>query len=240
MTNVHRLVNAVIKQIVRILCRVDDSQWEKFPREGPVILAGNHISFLEVPVLITHLLPRPITMVTKKKNKRNRFFEFFMIGLWESVPLNEERGDRHILKELLRVLEAGRILAILPEGTRSRNGQLQEGRQGIVLLAQRSGVPILPVVYYGHEHFWENLLRLRRTDFNLVLGNPFRLDRNGQVSARLVREQMAAEIMYQLAALLPPSYRGLYSDLENASSEYLVFEEGVENNLERARRGESQ
>jgi 1-acyl-sn-glycerol-3-phosphate acyltransferase len=100
---------------------------------------------------------------------------------------------------------------------------LQQGHPGVVILALRSGAPLLPVVYYGAENFRENLRRLRRTDFHIVVGEPFYVDAGGERVTRQVRRQMVDEIMYQMAALLPPAYRGVYSDLSAATEKYLTF-----------------
>ena len=90
-------------------------------------------------------------------------------------------------------------------------------------MALKSEVPILPVVYYGHEHFWPNFKRLRRTDFYLNVGRPFTLDHHGAPATKAVRRQMVDEIMYQLARLLPPENRGYYADLSSATEKYFQF-----------------
>jgi 1-acyl-sn-glycerol-3-phosphate acyltransferase len=89
----------------------------------------------------------------------------------------------------------------------------------------------MPIGYYGNENFSQNIRRLKRTEFNIAVGNPFRLNARGEVLSRHVREQMTEEIMYQLSALLPPQNRGVYADLNKATSTYLEFNEPGENNL---------
>ncbi len=123
----------------------------------------------------------------------------------------------------VKALEAGYILAIAPEGTRSGNGRLQRAHPGIVTIALRSGVPVLPMAYYGGERFAENFRHLRRTDFHIVVGQSFRLNDCGMRITHAVRQQMADEIMYRIAALLPPAYRGYYADLDRATAAYLDF-----------------
>ena len=91
------------------------------------------------------------------------------------------------------------------------------------MIALRSGAPILPLVYYGGECFQQNLRRLRRTDFHIVVGQPFHIETNGIRVTRQFRQLITDEIMYQLAALLPPDYRGVYADLDAATTIYLRF-----------------
>ena len=134
-------------------------------------------------------------------------------------------------------LAAGYILGLAPEGTRSGDGRLQPGQPGVVLLALHSGAPVLPVVYYGGERLQHNLKRLRRTDFNIRVGRPFYLAAGGVRVTHAVRQQMTDEIMYQMAALLPPPYRGVYVDLGAATENFLRFPEGSGSNLRAAAKG---
>jgi 1-acyl-sn-glycerol-3-phosphate acyltransferase len=77
--------------------------------------------------------------------------------------------------------------------------------------------------HWGGENFKENIRRLKRTDFHIRVGPVFHLDAHGKRVTKEIRQQMADEIMYQLAKLLPAEYRGEYADLEKATEEYLRF-----------------
>jgi 1-acyl-sn-glycerol-3-phosphate acyltransferase len=123
----------------------------------------------------------------------------------------------------LDALIAGKIVAVAPEGTRSNHGRLQRGYSGVVTLALHSGAPLLPLVYYGGEHFRSNLARLRRTDFNIRVGRRFTIDTGGLKLTRPLRQAITDEIMYQLAELLPPVYRGVYNNPDSATQRYLRF-----------------
>ena len=90
-------------------------------------------------------------------------------------------------------------------------------------MALKAKVPVLPVVYYGHEDFWPNIKRLRRTDFHINVGRPFHLDQGDARVTKEVRRQMVDEIMVQLARLLPEKNRGYYADLTQSSEIYLRF-----------------
>ncbi len=141
-----------------------------------------------------------------------------------AIPLHRGEADIAALRQALELLKAGYIFAIAPEGTRSGHGRLQQAHPGVVILALRSGAPLLPVVYYGAEYYRDNLRRLRRTDFHIVVGEPFHVDAGGVRVTRQVRQQIVDEIMYQMATLLPPAYRGVYSDLSAATGKYLTFQ----------------
>jgi 1-acyl-sn-glycerol-3-phosphate acyltransferase len=229
----YRLVFSAIKGLLRLLCRVDEAQLAKVPDQGPLILVANHVNFLEVPLVYTHLQPRPLTGFAKVEAWDNPFIGA-LFNMGGAIPLYRGEADVTAFRHALKALEAGRILALAPEGTRSYNGHLQQGHPGAVLLALRSGAPLLPLVYHGGELFWHNLARLRRTDFHIAVGQPFYLDAGGVRVTRQVRQQMIDEVMYQMAALLPPAYRGVYSDLSAATETYLRFPPGAESNLRRA------
>lgn len=126
-------------------------------------------------------------------------------------------------RSAFEALRQGKILAIAPEGTRSGHGRLGRGHPGIIILAQRSNAPILPVVFFGGEKFRDNLNRFKRTDFNIRVGKVFALAFPEGKLDRMVRDQMVEEIMYQIASLLPEEYRGHYSDLSGLSTNYLRF-----------------
>jgi len=227
-----RVVDGIIGGLLRVLCRVDGAQLEKVPAEGPLLLVTNHVNFLEIPVLHIHLRPRPVIGLAKTESWDKPIVRY-LFNLWGAIPIRRGETDRAALRQCLTTLERGYILAVAPEGTRSGHGRLQQGHPGAVMLALKSGAPLLPLVFYGGETFWENLKRLRRTSFHIVVGDPFRVHVGDQKVRRELRRQIADEIMYQLAALLPTAYRGVYSDLEAATEDYLQFASPATSNLRR-------
>ena len=218
----YRAANFSIKRIMRLLCRTDDSKWAKIPEQGPLIMAVNHINFVEIPIMYTHLMPRPITAFVKSVGW-DKPFTRWVFTLWGGIPLQRGEADMTAMRAGLAALDEGKILAIAPEGKRTGNGKLIEGHPGIVTIALKSKAPILPVVFFGQEHLWPNIKRLHRTDFNMIVGQPFTLDRGGAPATKQIRRQMTDEIMFQLARLLPAQNRGVYADLPAATEKYLRF-----------------
>ena len=216
------VVNNSIKQITRMLCKIDDQQIRKVPSRGPLILVTNHINFIEVPIIITHLLPRPVTGFAKSETWDNPLMGA-LFDIWGGIPLHRGEVDVFAIRRALKALENGYLLGIAPEGTRSGTGELQKGHPGVVTVALKSGAPLLPVVYYGSEQLHTNLRKLKRTDFHIIVGKPYHIDTHREKITRHLRQIIVDQIMYQIAKLLPPQYRGYYSDLENASEYYLNF-----------------
>ncbi|MHB1354805.1 MAG: lysophospholipid acyltransferase family protein [Anaerolineae bacterium] len=221
MTLAFTLVNTSLKLILRTLCRVDDTQLPLIPEHGPLILVANHINFLDAPMIATHLLPRPLTGFAKIETWDNPFLAR-LFDMWGAIPIHRGEGDIAAFRKAEKALADGKILAIAPEGTRSGHGQLQRGHAGVVLLAQRSGAPLMPMVYYGNELFQENFRRLKRTPFHIAVGKRFHLRAPARARPD-ERQAIADEIMYQLAKLLPSRYRGYYADLTQISTRYLDF-----------------
>lgn len=205
--------------LTRLLCRIDGDSLKSIPPHGPLILVCNHINAIELPVVFPRLHPRSVTGFAKSETWDNPILGP-LFNIWHVIPIRRGQPDISALRQGLQVLQDGGILAITPEGTRSGDGRLQRGHPGVVMLALHSGAPLLPLVYYGNEAFHQNVRRLRRTDFRIKVGKPFRIEVSGKVTND-IRRQVTDEIMFQMASLLPPRNRGYYSDLSQSSSQYL-------------------
>ncbi len=217
----YRLINWFLRLVFRAVCRIDVEELKKVPDNGPLIVVGNHINFLEAPVLVPHMDNPAVTAIAKKESWKNPIFRF-LFNLWGIIPIDRDEIDRTAFRQMLEVLSQGKILVVFPEGTRSKDGQMLPGKPGIVTLVMKSGVKVLPVGFHGYENFWENLKRLRRTDFHVRVGTPFRIEMNGGAPSRDVRQAVTDEIMYKIAELLPERYRGHYRFGSPVNYRYLI------------------
>jgi 1-acyl-sn-glycerol-3-phosphate acyltransferase len=206
---VHWAVNQAIRSITSAVCRIDREPFRSFPHRGPLIVVFNHIGSIEVPLLLAHLQPRRVVGLAKVETWDSPLMAW-LFDQWDAIPVRRGEADLEAMRCCLQVLDAGDILAIAPEGTRSRHGRLLRGQPGVVTLALRSGAPILPAAHWGVEDFRRNLSRFKRTGFHIRTGEPFRVDTNGEKVSGEVRQQIADEIMCQIACLLPEAYRGEY------------------------------
>ncbi len=215
-----RAVNGVIKVLTDIFLRIDDHELVNVPLQGPLIVIANHVNFLEVPIVYIHLMPRPVTGLVKIET-----WDSFSLGwifrLWGGIPIHRGEADLEAMRLSLEALKQDKILGLSPEGTRSNDGKLQKAHGGVVVLALKSGVPILPIVTFGGEYFHHNWKRLRRTDFFIKVGRQFYLDDHGERVTKEIRQAMTDEMMYQMALLLPPQNRGVYSNIECATTNYI-------------------
>jgi len=215
----------VVRFSTNTLCRIEHKTLRQIPQKGPLILIMNHIGSLEVPLFFAHLQPRPITGFAKSETWDSKFMGW-LFTTWGAIPIRRGEADLQAVRRGLDFLRGGGILAIAPEGTRSCHGRLLRGHPGVILVAQKSGAPILPVAHWGGEDFSRNIKSFHRTGFHIKVGRPFRLkDSDGKRIAHEKRQAITDEIMYQLSALLPESYRGEYADLSQATNRYLVFDD---------------
>lgn len=121
---------------------------ENVPRKGPVIFASNHVSFLD-PTAINLAAPRiPRTMA--KSELFDGRIAWLMRGL-ASFPVKRGKPDRAAMRRALKVLEAGMVLSVFPEGTRSKDGSLGTAGPGFSYLVHASKVPVIPIFLQGNE-----------------------------------------------------------------------------------------
>jgi 1-acyl-sn-glycerol-3-phosphate acyltransferase len=122
-------------------------------------------------------------------------------------------GDRSAQRIALAILEQGAALGVFPEGTRSRDGQLADGRAGAALLAIRTGVPILPVSVSGTQHiFHGRRLIPRRSKVTIRIGPTFTLPVQADGLDRAALRAGTETIMRAIAAQLPPEQRGRWGE----------------------------
>jgi 1-acyl-sn-glycerol-3-phosphate acyltransferase len=182
---------------------------ERVPLTGPVILAANHMSFLDPP-LVGAGLRRDINYLA-----RESLFRFPGIGAllrsWNSVPVDRDGGGAAGLKAILERLLKGGGIILFPEGTRSPDGQLQPAQSGIGLTVIKSNAPVVPVRVFGTYEAYGRHIRIPRPHRIAVkYGVPMdftalRAEAKSCSKARLkqIYQQVADEIMAAIAKLEP-------------------------------------
>jgi 1-acyl-sn-glycerol-3-phosphate acyltransferase len=185
-----------------------------------MILASNHASSAD-PVLIgaflNQQLGRPLNWLGKRE-----LLDFPLTG-WLGRqggihPVDRDAADLDAFRSAMRVLEAGQILAVFPEGTRSRDGGLQQVREGVGMLALRSGAPVLPVAVVDSDLMWPRGHLLPRFGKRVMVryGTPFSVAEALEAAGLPTKGRQATEaatrlIMTRIAELLPPRQRGVYA-----------------------------
>nr|WHW29303.1 putative 1-acyl-sn-glycerol-3-phosphate acyltransferase [uncultured bacterium] len=180
---------------------------ENVPRDGPVILAANHLSFLDSPLLMFSL-PRQVSILGKAEYLDSRWTRWLFPA---SGMIPVDRSGRGLV-ESMRHAEArladGEIVGIFPEGTRSRSGGLHRGHPGVAHLALHSGAPIVPVGVTGTDCVQPPGARMpRRGKVQLRFGSPIDLGRwAGRAPTSGVKREIADAVMVSIRALTGQSY----------------------------------
>ena len=192
---------------------------DEIPRTGPVIIAANHSSNLDVPVLGSSLMPRigrRFQWLGKKE-----LFDWPIVG-WVARnggvhAIDRSAADVDAFRLAARILEEGHVLFVFPEGTRSRDGALGEGRDGVAVLALRTGAPIVPVGVTGSYERWPRGQKLPHPGGRVTarVGSPFRLadELPPYLDRRAAKTAATDLIMRRIAALLPERQRGRYGTI---------------------------
>ncbi len=208
----YRIVLAIMRFLLWLLTDFKAEGIENIPRSGSALLVANHLNTLDGPAVFV-ILPRQVTVFAADKHNRPfSFYGWLLRNFANAIWVARGEADRKALRAAFDALTRGEMLAIAPEGTRSKTGALQKGHDGAAYLAARTGAVIVPVVAWGQEKVWSELAHLRRAHVRVVVGQPFSLPPE---AARAHSPELAVytdQIMHRLAGMLPPSYRGVYAD----------------------------
>ena len=185
---------------------------ENIPAEGPYILAVNHMSKADPPLMMISWPPMAkIRFFAGEKWEKHLIFGPLMRHSG-AIYINRGEVDRKALRQAQAALADGAIFGLAPEGTRSRVGALIKARDGAAYLASRANVPIVPVGMVNTDLLGHNMAHLQRTHVETRIGAPFRLP---ETLHRPKGDELAActhLIMIHIAALLPQRYWGFYAD----------------------------
>lgn len=196
---------------LRLLTRFEVRGVQESAPTGPALLVMNHLHWLD-PVIGIAVVDRPAVMFTAEKWEHRPVIGHVIRWSQRAIFVNRGEADRKALTQALEVLKRGDMLAVAPEGTRSKTGALQQGHEGAAYLASRTGAVIVPIAAYGQEQAGRAWKRLRRPRIVVTLGKPFRLEGTPNKAKSQQLALYTDEIMLRLAALLPAEYRGVYRD----------------------------
>jgi 1-acyl-sn-glycerol-3-phosphate acyltransferase len=200
----YRLLRLILSLVVFLVLRPKVTGLHNIPRRGPVILASNHLSFID-SVIIPLVVPRHVTFIAKAeywtgrgiKGRVSRWF-FTTMG---NIPVDRDdpRAGQRSLQDALVVLQRGGAFGIYPEGTRSRDGKLHPGHTGVAWLALAGSAPVVPVALVGTDKVQPVGKRLPRPvrGIHVQFGAPINPSRQITAGARpaQVRRDLTDQVM---------------------------------------------
>jgi 1-acyl-sn-glycerol-3-phosphate acyltransferase len=197
----YKLTQILIRVILRINGGVVVIGKENIPREGGVIIAANHISYIDPP-LLGAVLPRRATFMARKG-----LFEIPVLS-WgirqTAIPVDREKTQPSTIKEAVRRLKKGEVIVLFPEGRRSETGEFLEAKRGVGMLIKLSNTPVVPAFITGTDMALPvNARWLKRAKITVVFDKPiyYTSIHKKDYSPHLVYEDISKDVMTAIKAL---------------------------------------
>jgi len=203
----------LIRSLARLIARVDIRGYEHIPKVKSYVLATNHIGILDALMAFYALDRWDMYIPVAEKWEKNWFLNW-LGKYFNFVFIDRFNPDIKAMRKLIHLMEEGNILAMAPEGTRSRVGSLIEAKPGVTYLATKLNCPILPVAITGTEDkvILGNLKHLRRSHITITAGPHFTLPPLPHKGRDEALHTATDEIMCRIAVQLPEKYRGYYAN----------------------------
>jgi 1-acyl-sn-glycerol-3-phosphate acyltransferase len=208
---IRSIIRSVIRFLFKLLSKIECKGLENIPVEGGVILAVNHLSQLDSPLVFMFLTRDNISALIADSYQSNPFLRWiihYVDGIW----INREQADYRALRAATLHLEKGGLLGVAPEGTRSKQRALITAKTGVAYLADKAQVPVVPVAITGTEKAFFKLSHFQRPKLTVQFGTPIFFDPIKGRGRSSVMKRNTDEIMCWIAVMLPEAYRGVYKN----------------------------
>jgi 1-acyl-sn-glycerol-3-phosphate acyltransferase len=202
----------LIRAALHSLADVEISGRENLPKSGPLLVVGNHFSFLD-PVAVIDATPWPLEFIGSPRRPNAPGIVGWFADVWGILPVYRGTASRGALLASQKVLNLGGVLGVFPEGG-SWATVLRPARPGAAFLASRSQARLLPIGLDGLLEVFPKARRGKRAKVHIHFGTPFGpfyVSERGETNRQRL-EEIGNEIMRRIAELIPPERRGHYSD----------------------------
>ncbi len=201
-TGLHKFAVAVLSPFFRLAMKLEVDGFENLPEYGGVIVAANHLTSFDIfPLQIA--LPRPIFYMGKAELFKNPLLHFLFRNMG-AFPVYRGERDEWAIAHARRVLEAGQVLGMFPEGTRSHGHGLRVAKTGAARLAIATNSPVVPVAVDGSQRFFRRFPR--RTRVKVRACEPVYPEPDEMPL------ELTDRFMFRLAQNLPVDLRGVYAE----------------------------
>ena len=201
----------IVKWLYVHLTHVTVENEELMPKEGPVIITLNHLSRLDFPALIMLERYNDIYCVAADSYRNFPIFGTF-INDSGMIWIDRTKADFTAMKRIMTELKNGKIIALAPEGTRSKTQALLQGKEGVTMIASKTRMPIISLGVIGTEKWTDAIKHFRKPRITLRIGPVFDIPRIDPDNREESLRSATDEVMCRIAALLPEHYHGFYKD----------------------------
>lgn len=209
------ILRIIFRGLFHILGNVEITGSQNVPVGGAYLIAINHISIYEAPFVTAFWPVAPEVAGAAEIWKRPG--QSLLARLYGGIQVQRDQYDRQMLEITLNTLNSGYPLLIAPEGGRSHSPGMRQANPGIAYLMDKANVPVIPVGVFGStEDYFNKAIHGKRPTIGMHIGRPMRfppIEGKG-IRRRELRQKNADQVMYQIAALLPPDYHGIYAKSE--------------------------
>jgi 1-acyl-sn-glycerol-3-phosphate acyltransferase len=204
MTPIYRLGYTISKVVAKLGFRLRTYGRENLIEDGPAILASNHASYLDPPLV--GVCCRKDVYFLARKSLFERPVVGSLIAQLNTVPVDRDRGDVGAVRAMIKLLKSGNRVLVFPEGTRSKDGNLQPARAGVGLLIAKSLAPVVPVRVFGSYAALPRSGGIRFVPITVVIGKPlFFTKQDLGTDERAAYQVLSDRVMAAIAALeMPP------------------------------------
>jgi 1-acyl-sn-glycerol-3-phosphate acyltransferase len=204
MTPIYRLGYTISKVVAKLGFRLRTYGRENLIEDGPAILASNHASYLDPPLV--GVCCRKDVYFLARKSLFERPVIGRLIAQLNTVPVDRDRGDVGAVRAMIKLLKSGNRVLVFPEGTRSKDGNLQPARAGVGLLIAKSLAPVVPVRVFGSYAALPRSGGIRFVPITVIIGKPlFFTKQDLGTDERAAYQVLSDRVMAAIAALeMPP------------------------------------
>lgn len=192
----YNVVRVFLHYFFKIIFRCKIIGADNIPSHGGAIIAANHVSLFDPPVVGT-AFPRPIHFMAKEELFAKPVLKWIFTKL-KAFPVRRATADRTAIRHAITLLNNGELLGLFPEGTRSKTGKLGKPETGLAMIALKSGAPVVPAAIIGTNKVWKDGLLLPR--FIVKFGNPITVEQ-GKADKEAM-ENLSNRIMQEISHLL--------------------------------------
>lgn len=207
-----KLLRGIFRNLLRLLFRVRVIGLENIPIGTAYIIAANHVSLFEPPLLLSFWPEMP--EVVAGHDVWDRPGHNILVKGYGAIPVRRGEYDRLVIDRMLSVLKGGRPMMIFPEGGRSHTLGMKRAMPGVAYLVDKAQALVVPVAIVGtRDDLLKDIFRKRRPVLEMRIGQPFRLapiTAKGE-ERREVRQANADAVMLRIGALMPAEYHGVYA-----------------------------